>query len=164
VRFLSSVHGFAGRVKVGFPNFFFTQSALWRRAAEGLGIPASPDLANGDPHAVGIAPNSLDAANNTRCVILPMFFEYLSETVGRCSAACAYYTPFAGRPNLVVITNATVSRILWSKTSGKLTASGVEYIVNNQTQTVSLSKEVILSAGTIGSPKVLELSGVGNST
>lgn len=71
VRFLSSVHGFAGRVKVGFPNFFFEQSALWRRAAEGLGFPASPDLANGDPHAVGIAPNSLDAANNTRCALLP---------------------------------------------------------------------------------------------
>ncbi|KAJ7769991.1 alcohol oxidase [Mycena metata] len=148
VRFLSSVHGFAGRVKVGFPNYFFTQSALWRKAAEGLGFPASPDLANGDPHAVGIAPNSLDAANNTRC-----------------SAARAYYTPFANRPNLVVITNATVSRILWANQgSGKLTANGVEYIVNNRTQTVGLSKEVIVSAGTIGSPKVLELSGIGNTT
>ncbi|KAJ6486976.1 alcohol oxidase [Mycena sanguinolenta] len=149
VRFLSSVHGFAGRVKVGFPNFFFEQSALWRRAAESLGFPASPDLANGDPHAVGIAPNSLDAANNTRC-----------------SAACAYYTPFADRPNLVVITNATVSRILWANSYGsnKLAATGVEYLVNNQTKMIGVSGEVILSAGTIGSPKVLELSGVGNST
>ncbi|KAJ6582713.1 alcohol oxidase [Mycena vulgaris] len=151
VRYLSSVHGFSGRVKVGFPNFYFAQSALWRKAAESLGFPASPDLSNGNPHAVGIAPNSIDAANNTRC-----------------SAACAYYTPFANRPNLVVITNATVSRILWAKSAGgansKLTATGVEYIVNNQTQTISFSKEVILSAGTIGSPKVLELSGVGNST
>lgn len=66
----------------------------------------------------------------------------------------------------MVITNATVSRILWAKGSGssKLTATGVEYLVNNQTNTVGVSKEVILSAGTIGSPKVLELSGVGNST
>ncbi|KAF8212664.1 alcohol oxidase [Mycena galopus ATCC 62051] len=149
VRFLSSVHGFAGRVKVGFPNFFFEQSGLWRRAAESLGIPVSPDLANGDPHAVGIAPNSLDAANNTRC-----------------SAVCAYYTPFTDRPNLVVITNATVSRILWANGSGSnnLTATGVEYVLNNETLTINASQEVILSAGTIGSPKVLELSGVGNST
>ncbi|KAJ6616015.1 alcohol oxidase [Mycena sp. CBHHK59/15] len=150
VRYVSSVHGFSGQVKVGYPNLFFTQSALWRKAAEGLGFPTSPDLANGDPHAVGIPPNSIDAANNTRC-----------------SAACAYYTPFADRPNLVVITNATVSRILWAPfTPGEnsnLTATGVEYILNNQTQTISVSKEVILSAGTIGSPKVLELSGVGNS-
>ncbi|KAJ7511291.1 alcohol oxidase [Mycena galericulata] len=150
VRFLPSVHGFLGQVKVGFPNYFFEQSALWREAAENLGIPASPDLANGDPHAVGISPNSIDAANNTRC-----------------SAACAYYTPFANRTNLVVITNATVSRILWANSSspnGDLIASGVEFIVNNQTQTLSASKEVIVSAGTIGSPKVLESSGVGNST
>ncbi|KAJ7726012.1 alcohol oxidase [Mycena maculata] len=150
VRFLESVHGFSGLVKVGFPNFFFQQSALWRRATEGLGFPASPDLADGDPHAVGIAPNSIDAANNTRC-----------------SAACAYYTPFSGRENLVVITNATVSRILWANSSGpnsELVASGVEFLVNNRTQTVGVSREVILSAGTIGSPKVLELSGVGNST
>ncbi|KAJ7264152.1 alcohol oxidase [Mycena rebaudengoi] len=149
VRFLPSVHGFSGRVKVGFPNFYFTQSALWRKAAESLGFPASPDLSNGDSHAVGISPNSLDAANNTRC-----------------SAACAYYTPFQNRPNLVVITNATVTRILWnkSKAGSKLEASGVEYLVNNQTKTVSVSQEVILSAGTIGSPKVLELSGVGNAT
>ncbi|KAJ7681419.1 hypothetical protein B0H17DRAFT_1205830 [Mycena rosella] len=96
-------------------------------------------LANGDPHAVGIAPNSIDATNNTRC-----------------SAACAYYTPFANRPNLVVIINATVSHILWANSTGgaKLTARG----------SISFSKEVILSAGTIGSPKILELSGVGNST
>ncbi|KAJ7124169.1 alcohol oxidase [Mycena epipterygia] len=149
VRYLPSVHGFSGCVKVGFPNFFFAQSALWSKAAQGVGFPASPDLANGDPHAVGIAPNSIDAANNTRC-----------------SAACAYYTPFVGRSNLVVITNATVSRILWAKSGANsaLTASGVEYLVNNQTQMINVSKEVILSAGTVGSPKVLELSGVGNST
>ncbi|KAJ7128446.1 alcohol oxidase [Mycena epipterygia] len=151
VRFLPSVHGFAGLVKVGFPNFFFTQSALWRKAAEGLGFPASSDLTNGDTHAVGIAPNSIDAANNTRC-----------------SAACAYYTSFASRPNMIVITNATVSRILWAESIGdansKLRANGVEYVLNDQTQTVGVSKEVILSAGAIGSPKILELSGVGNST
>ncbi|KAJ7511283.1 alcohol oxidase [Mycena galericulata] len=150
VRFLSSVHGFAGSVRVGFPNYFFEQSALWRRAAESLGFPASPDLADGDPHAVGIAPNSINAANNTRC-----------------SAACAYYTPFKNRKNLVVITNATVSRILWAESSahnGNIVASGVEFVVNNQTQSLKVYKEVIVSAGTIGSPKVLELSGVGNAT
>ena len=71
VRYEEAVHGFnvsEGRVKVGFPNYFFNQSALWRKAAEGLGFPASPDLSNGDPHAVGIAADTLDAANNTRLV------------------------------------------------------------------------------------------------
>jgi choline dehydrogenase len=40
----------------------------------------------------------------------------------------------------------------------------VEYLLNNETRTVGISGEVVLSAGAIGSPKVLELSGVGNST
>ena len=66
VRFESSVHGFDGRVHVGFPNFFFEQSQLWVQTSEGLGFPASPDLADGNPHAVGVAPDSLNAENNTR--------------------------------------------------------------------------------------------------
>jgi choline dehydrogenase-like flavoprotein len=81
----------------------------------------------------------------------------------RCSAACAHYTPFASRPNYTVLQNATVVRITWDKaTKGK--AIGVEYIQNGRRLTVSVGREVILAAGTIGSPKVLELSGVGNST
>ncbi|KAJ7208131.1 alcohol oxidase [Mycena rebaudengoi] len=148
-RYLPSVHGFAGRVKVGFPNFYFPQSSLWRKAAEGLGIPASPDLS---------ATPMLWGLRRTRSM--------LRIILGECSAACAYYTPFQNRPNLVVITNATVTRIVWkkSKVGSKLEASGVEYLVNNLTKTVSLSREIILSEGTIGHPKVLELSGVRNST
>ncbi|KAG7091539.1 hypothetical protein E1B28_010568 [Marasmius oreades] len=151
--YLPEVHGLdaqTGRVKVGFPNFYFPQSALWQNTSVGLGFPSSPDLANGETNAVGIAPDSLDAANNTRC-----------------SAACAYYTPFADRPNFKVTTNATVSRILWFGGNGSsLEASGVEYYLDGQTVPLvaNVSREVIVSAGTIGSPKVLELSGVGNST
>ncbi|KAF5371664.1 hypothetical protein D9758_003587 [Tetrapyrgos nigripes] len=175
VKFLSDVHGFDktnGRVKVGFPNFFFEQSALWRQTATRLGFPASPDLANGSPHAVGISSNSLDAVNNTRC-----------------SAACAYYTPFADRPNFTVLTNATVTRIVWAahtssgatidagtSTASDLTASGVEYLdANNQTQRVSVCRQNLGKTGMLlltpeipsvieGSPKILELSGLGNST
>ncbi|KAK7458691.1 hypothetical protein VKT23_009690 [Stygiomarasmius scandens] len=153
-RYVRGVHGFdqEGRVKVGFPNFFFPQSTLWRQTAMHLGFPASPDLANGSPHAVGVSPDSLDAFNNTRC-----------------SAACAYYTPFADQPNFTVLTNATVTRIIWngSKHNSRIIASSVEYIdAFNKTQQVNISNEgeVIISAGTIGSPKVLELSGVGNTT
>jgi hypothetical protein len=65
-KFLSDVHGFSGRVKVGFQNFFFEQSALWRATAINMGFPLSPDLSNGHPHAVGLSPNSIDASNNTR--------------------------------------------------------------------------------------------------
>lgn len=148
-RFIPDVHGSSGRVKVGFPNFFFRQSTLWREASMSLGFAASPDLADGNPHAVGVAANSLDPANNTRC-----------------SAACAYYTPFANEPNFTVLTNATVARIIWAKTTTQspIHAVAVEFMANGQTLTVPVSREVIVAAGTIGSPKVVELSGVGNST
>ncbi|KAF5362669.1 hypothetical protein D9758_009636 [Tetrapyrgos nigripes] len=150
--FEAEVHGFDGRVKVGFPNAFLNQFKLWREASEELELVASPDLDNGDiaPNAVGVTPVSIDPLNNTRC-----------------SAACAFYTPFIDRPNFEVLTNATVTRIIWSSTrypNSDLVASGVEYIANNQTFTVNASREVIVSSGTIGTPRIFELSGVGNST
>ncbi|TFK32888.1 alcohol oxidase [Crucibulum laeve] len=147
VRFSTGVHGFGpiGRVKVGFPNFFFPQSALWRKAS---GFRLSDDLADGNVVSeVGVAPNSIDANNNTRC-----------------SATCAYYTPFKDQPNFTVITNATATRIIWKENSQPLQASAVEYLVNGRMLLINVTKEVILAAGTIGTPKVLELSGVGNST
>jgi len=85
----------------------------------------------------------------------------------RCSSVCAYYTPFADRKNLVVLTGVLATRILWdnSSTSNSLHARGVEYRTSEgEVKTFSVRKEVILSAGTIGSPKVLELSGIGNTT
>jgi choline dehydrogenase-like flavoprotein len=84
----------------------------------------------------------------------------------RCSAACAYYTPFADQPNFTVLTNATATRILFSETlaRGSIRATAVEYVSNGQINQVSVGREVIVSAGTIGTPKVMELSGVGNAT
>lgn len=84
----------------------------------------------------------------------------------RCSAACAYYTPFADQPNFTVITNATVTRIIFANTTTapNIKAVSVEYVTNGQAKNITIEREVIISAGTIGSPKVLELSGVGNKT
>jgi len=56
-----------------------------------------------------------------------------------------------------------VTRILWS-TRPPLQAIGVEFRTGNETVEIFASREVILAAGAIGSPKILELSGVGNKT
>ena len=81
----------------------------------------------------------------------------------RCSSVCAYYVD---RPNFKVLTNSTVIRILWAASSpSPLQARAVEYKTpDGQTHEINVGKEVILSAGAIGSPRILELSGVGNST
>jgi choline dehydrogenase len=74
----------------------------------------------------------------------------------RWSAADAYLRPAAKRPNLTVLTAAQVTRVLFDGSR----ANGVEY---GEGQRVSARKEVILSAGAIGSPHLLMLSGVGDA-
>jgi choline dehydrogenase-like flavoprotein len=75
----------------------------------------------------------------------------------RCSAARAYLEPVRQRQNLHVITDARVTRILFE---GKR-ASGVAILKNGRPSEIRAAGEVILSAGAIGSPHLLLLSGVG---
>ncbi|KAI2618366.1 putative GMC oxidoreductase [Hypoxylon sp. NC1633] len=81
----------------------------------------------------------------------------------RVDSATAYYNPIKSRKNLQVLTNATVQKIIFEGTEQSPRASGVVYeSQTGATETVTCSKEVILAAGALQSPKILELSGVGN--
>ncbi len=75
----------------------------------------------------------------------------------RCSAAKAYLTPNLGRKNLTVMTGAHTTRILME---GKR-AVGVEVRVNGALQQLKATREVLLSAGSLQSPQLLMLSGIG---
>ncbi|MEO3876166.1 GMC family oxidoreductase N-terminal domain-containing protein [Nonomuraea sp. B12E4] len=75
----------------------------------------------------------------------------------RQSAADAYLRPALSRPNLTVITGAHVRRLLLAGTR----CHGAEYVVGGEVRTVCADREVILSAGAIGSPQILMLSGIG---
>ena len=75
----------------------------------------------------------------------------------RCSTANAYLRPVMARSNLTVITHALVHKVLLD---GKKTV-GVRYERKGQVFDVSVEKEVILSAGPVGSPHLLQLSGIG---
>ncbi|MFQ3264569.1 MAG: choline dehydrogenase [Colwellia sp.] len=75
----------------------------------------------------------------------------------RCSTANAYLRPAMTRSNLTVITHALVHKVLLE---GKKTV-GVRYERKGKIVDVSVKKEVILSAGPIGSPHLLQLSGIG---
>lgn len=76
----------------------------------------------------------------------------------RWSAARAYLRPAQKRSNLQVLSGAFVNRILFQGRQ----AIGVEYTRRGRTETVRASREVILSGGSINSPQVLQLSGIGN--
>lgn len=85
-------------------------------------------------------------------------------TKERSYATTGYYYPAKDRENLVVITGALVEKILFDKQSSQETkANVVQYHHNGETKTVVATKEVILAAGAFQSPKLLELSGIGNS-
>jgi choline dehydrogenase len=75
----------------------------------------------------------------------------------RCSAADAYLKPALGRGNLTVWTGIHVTRILLENRR----AVGIEYLQNGVMHQVRAAKEIVLSAGAIGSPHLLLLSGIG---
>lgn len=80
----------------------------------------------------------------------------------RSYAAREYYEPNAKRPNLSVLTNALVSKIQLEKTGGDAKATGVEFIADGTTHIAQVKKEVIVCGGSINSPQILELSGIGS--
>jgi len=109
----------------------------------------------------------LDACQQTGMRLNPDFNDASQEGAGlfrvmqkngrRWSAADAYLRPALRRGNLTVWTGIQASRILIE--NGR--AAGVEYFQKGSTQQVRASREVILSAGAIGSPQLLLLSGIG---
>ncbi len=108
-------------------------------ACEELGYPISDDLNGANPE--GAARYELSAAAGMRQ-----------------SAADAYLRPVLDRPNLTVITNALVTRLLFTG----LRCTRVAYLENgNHPQFVLAEREVIVCAGAIGTPQLLQLSGIG---
>ncbi|MFN7723970.1 MAG: GMC family oxidoreductase [Rubrivivax sp.] len=79
----------------------------------------------------------------------------------RFSAAKAYIAPALNRPNLQVLTDAQVQRVLFDEADGGRRATGVEVRQGGQLRQLMARREVILSAGAFHSPQLLMLSGVG---
>ena len=75
----------------------------------------------------------------------------------RTSSASAFLQPVLHRPNLTVIAGAQVSKVTFRGS----VASGVEWIKDTQVFTATAEREVILSAGALQSPQILQLSGIG---
>ena len=78
----------------------------------------------------------------------------------RCSAAKGYLNPVKKRNNLKIITEAHVQKINFD---GKK-AESVSFFQGDKVVTVKARREIILSAGSIGSPHILQVSGVGDSS
>ncbi|KAI1843115.1 hypothetical protein JX266_010642 [Neoarthrinium moseri] len=130
-----------------------TGETLWEKAwisgLESVGFPRTDPLSGRLGGAI-IAPESINAS-----------------TKQRSYAANAYLDPVRSRPNLAVRTETTVTKVLLERpsTDADAVAKGVQFISKDgSTQTIGVRKEVIISAGAINSPRLLELSGVGDGS
>ncbi len=103
-----------------------------------LGVPRTDDFNGGNQEGVG-------------------YFQLFTDNGWRCSAAVGYLKPVRHRANLAVETGAQATRILFE---GKR-ATGVEYRRGGESKRVAATREVILCAGSLQSPQLLQLSGIG---
>jgi choline dehydrogenase len=85
---------------------------------------------------------------------LPHF--HVNQRAGlRWSAAKAFLRSALRRSNLTVLTNVTVERVILAK------VTGVQALVDGEVRSIAARREVILAAGSIGSPSILQWSGIG---
>lgn len=129
--------------------YFCSPFALVIPTLKALGIPEQLNPLSGNNNGASWTPASIDPS-----------------TGARSYSASAYLWPNMGRPNLAIIANATVTGINLSSSGGQQVATGVKFAFNDnqgKVLTVSATKEVVLSAGSIQTPQLLELSGIGQS-
>jgi choline dehydrogenase len=132
-------HGADGPLGVSDPVNPHPLSKAFVRAGQEFGLPYNSDFNGEDQWGVGL-------------------YQTTTRDSRRCSAAVAYLRPARKRPNLVVRTAVMVKRVV---IEGKR-ATGVETIEDGQVKSYHARREVIVSGGAFGSPKILQMSGVGD--
>jgi choline dehydrogenase-like flavoprotein len=143
-----SYHGEHGPLKVGWPKVITNSSVLpvLDETFQKLGVSYNRDINGGSMVGLTVHPDTLDREENIRH-----------------DAARAYYWPYENRSNLKIISNTYANKIIWdSNSDNEAVAVGVEVTGVDGVETIYASKEVILSAGSLKSPVILELSGIGN--
>lgn len=136
----SKYHGTAGELGVCELRNDHPYCGHWLDAAGQLGLPANGDFNGVTDYGVGR-------------------FQLTLAGGWRSSASVAFLRPALHRPNLTVAIGAHVTRVLFEGTR----AVGVEWVRNGNVESAAADAEVILSAGAIQSPQLLQLSGIGPS-
>ncbi len=137
-RFIDLYHDCNGPLGVSMPLGALPICSAFLRAAQEWGMPYNPDF-NGKKQA-GCG-----------------FYQLTQLNARRSSTARAYLEPAESRPNLTVITNAQVQKLLFEKTR----AIGIAVRIGTRNTVIRADRELVLTSGAIGSPRLLLLSGVG---
>jgi len=139
-------HGAGGELRVEEPRVRWEILDAWRDAAAQCGIPKIKEFNRGD--------NFGNA-----------YFHMNQKRGQRWSATNAFLRPALSRPNLSVITHAMVKRVRIELHDGRKRATGIEFAHPQHGECFAQAqRETILAAGSIGSPQLLQLSGVGPGT
>ena len=131
-------HDTGGEWRVEQPRVGWEILDAFQRACADIGLMPTPDFNDGDNEGTGKF-----TVNQRRGV--------------RWTAARAFLKPARGRPNLTVLTHAQAGRILFD---GRR-ATGLEFRLKGREARVEVAGELILAAGAIGSPHLMQVSGVG---
>ncbi len=138
----SRYHGASGELGVSDLRNDHPYCQKWLEAGQQFGLPRNPDFNGDTDYGVGAYQLSL-------------------KDGWRSSAAKAFLRPAQKRPNLTLAMHAHVTRVLFDKRGEGTTAVGVEWVCDGQTQQARAEREVILSGGSLQTPQVLQLSGIG---
>jgi len=147
---------------------YFRRAEAWKAGADDYRGGAGPlGTCNGNEMKNPLYRAFIEAGHEAGYLLTDDYNGYQQEGFGamhmtvkggvRWSTANAYLKPALGRPNLTVVSNALARRVVFD---GKK-AVGVEYEAGGAAETARAEREVILAAGSIGSPMLLQLSGVG---
>ena len=135
----SKFHNASGPLSVSDQRIRLDILDVFMDAAEEVGIPKVNDFNKGNNYGCG-------------------YFQVTVKNGLRCSTSVAYLKPIKKRNNLKIETSAHVKNINFTNTK----VTGLSYWKNNKLIIVKAKKEVILSAGSIGSPHILQASGIGD--
>lgn len=134
-------HGDQGNLSVSNMRIQRPITDAWVAAAQSAGFKFNPDYNGAEQEGVG-------------------FFQLTSRNGRRCSSAVAFLNPVKDRDNLTIVTHAQVEKV---EITDKR-ATGVSYRDKGGTlHTVTAREEIILSGGSINSPQLLMLSGIGEA-
>ena len=140
----SAAHGAGNEWRVEKQRLRWDVLDAFAQAAREAGIPSSDDFNTGDNEGVG-------------------YFEVNQRRGVRWNASKAFLRPVQSRPNLQVRTGAQVRRLVFDRLpDGRLRCSGVELQPSSGAPVMLRAAQgVVLAAGAIGTPQILQLSGVG---
>ncbi|KAJ3979575.1 hypothetical protein F5890DRAFT_1546233 [Lentinula detonsa] len=152
---VAAYHGYSGPVQVTYPDAMYggpEQPDFITTIVNLTGIEHCPDVNGGASNCVSMTPLTIDWHDSDH----------------RSSSCQAYLTPVESqRTNWLTLTENLVTKILWSDSgSVPLTAAGIEFAPSSggsTRYTATALKEVIVAAGAIQSPALLQLSGIGDS-